>query len=151
MHLKILEYTKENYQLGCLPKFCGQVCDLKTAFKIGTQMLSIMIEHKGMGLAANQVGLFIPLIIVTINEKPTILYNPTISFLGKDKSIQKEGCLSLPGIWLNIERPTEVHFSAVVSKSGKRKTFKLKELEARCFLHEYSHIQGKTILDEINP
>lgn len=146
--LKILEFTPANYKDSVLTKFCGNLAENKEAFKIGKEMIAIMQEANGMGLAANQVGLLIPLIIVTLKNKPTILYRPTISFLAKTSEIATEGCLSFPGIFVDVKRPTSVKFSAIINKSGKRKEFNLEALEARCFLHEYSHITGKTILCE---
>lgn len=146
MSLKIIEYTKDNYQTGTLVQFCKEECDNSKAFKIGREMAVLMTKAKGAGLAANQVGILIPLIVVTIKGKPVILYRPKIEKIGREVAIMEEGCLSLPGIKVKIERPTFVCFSAIANKSGKRKQFKLYDLEARIFFHEYEHIHGKTIL-----
>ncbi len=143
---KILEFDEHTYKASVLTRFCSDLCDNRQAFKIGAEMVKLMLEHGGIGLAANQIGLTIPLISLLINQKPVILYRPTIVYLGKENSIGEEGCLSLPGYKVEISRPTLVKFSAIVNKLGRRKEFTLKGLEARCFLHEYFHLQGKTIL-----
>lgn len=146
--LKILEYDESNYRMGTLCRFCAEECDNKEAFKLGKKMVALMEEAGGIGLAANQVGHLIQLIVVKIGNKPTILYRPTILSFGQEYDVAEEGCLSLPGIRREIKRPTSVRFSAIVSKAGKRKEFTLRGLEARCFQHEIEHLQGITILDE---
>ena len=146
--LKILEYDQSNYKMGTLCRFCAEECDNKEAFKLGKKMITLMEEAKGIGLAANQVGHLIQLIVVMVKGKPTIFYKPTILSFGPEYDIVEEGCLSLPGIKREIKRPTLVKFSAIINKNGKRKEFTLRGLEARCLLHEVEHLQGITILDE---
>lgn len=144
--LKILEYTEDNYKMGTLTRFCGEECSNEEVFKIGKRMAKLMVEAKGLGLAANQVGLFFPLIVVLINGKPTVLYKPKIISFGKEEEVAEEGCLSLPEVFREIKRPTQVKFSAIINKAGKRKEFTLYGLEARAFMHEENHLHGKTIL-----
>lgn len=146
--LKILEFTPENYKMGTLVKFCAEECSNQEAFKIGKQMASLMTEAKGLGLAANQVGYLLPLIVLLIKGKCVVLFKPKIEKIGKEIFILEEGCLSLPGIKRKISRPTSVVFSAIINKSGKRKQFELWDLEARAFFHEWDHTQGMTILDK---
>lgn len=146
--LKILEYTPENYKMGTLARFCGEECPNNEAFKIGKAMIKLMVEAKGLGLAANQIGLFFPLIVITLKDKPVILYKPKIISFGKEEDIAEEGCLSLPEVFRNIKRPTSVKFSAIINKAGKRKEFTLYGLEARVFQHEAEHLQSITILDK---
>lgn len=145
--LNILEFTPENYKGGVLARFCGEDCSNAEAFKIGKAMAKLMVEKKGVGLAANQIGLLYPLIVVTIKNKAVILFKPKIIKVGKETHEMEEGCLSLPGIYRQITRPTEVKFSAIVNKAGKRKEFTLTDFEARTFFHEYDHLQALTILD----
>lgn len=144
--LKILEYTEDNYKMGTLARFCGEECPNEEAFRIGKAMAVLMTEKKGLGLACNQIGLFFPLIVVLIKNKPVILYKPKVITIGKEEEVAKEGCLSLPEVFREIKRPTMVKFSAIVNKSGKRKEFTLRGLEARAFFHEIDHLQGITIL-----
>jgi len=146
--LRILEFDESNYKGGILARFCGEETDNKTAFKLGKQMVDLMVEAKGLGLAANQVGHLVQLMVISIKGKPVILYKPKIIKIGHETAIAEEGCLSLPGIFREISRPTEVKFSAIINKAGKRKDFVLKDLEARTFFHEFSHLSGTTILDE---
>lgn len=111
-------------------------------------MLSTMCKSSGVGLAAPQVGISKRLIVADIGEGPLQLANPEVlEVKGKDK--MEEGCLSVPGPLVNIERPYEIIVTGLNEK-GKMVEIKAKGLLARVILHEIDHLNGKLIIDHMN-
>jgi peptide deformylase len=112
------------------------------------QMVSIMRDALGVGLAATQLGIMHRLLVVQagLDATPTAIVNPELEWLSDDLAIALEGCLSLPGITVEVERPLharvrgrDVHGeSLMVEASG---------LEARVLQHETDHLNGVLILD----
>jgi peptide deformylase len=101
-----------------------------------------MKEEKGLGIAAVQVGIHLPICIVGDIH----MINPEVTSLSLEYSDMLEGCLSCPGEQIKVSRPKEV---GVRYQNFKGKTIKTKfdGLYARCFLHEVDHIRGKLIKD----
>ncbi|MBN1603423.1 MAG: peptide deformylase [Chitinispirillaceae bacterium] len=118
-----------------------------------TEMTETMIEKDGVGLAAPQVGesVRIAVIDVTGGEKePLVLINP--EFIEKSEELEEaeEGCLSVPGIHLNITRPKTVSVRAFDSEG---KEFFIKDADgllARALQHETDHLNGIMIVDHIS-
>jgi peptide deformylase len=112
------------------------------------QMVGIMRDALGVGLAATQLGIMHRLLVVQagLDATPTAIVNPQLEWLSDDLAIAHEGCLSLPGITVEVERPLharvrgrDVHGeSLMVEASG---------LEARVLQHEIDHLDGVLILD----
>ena len=112
------------------------------------QMVGIMRDALGVGLAATQLGIMHRLLVVQagLDATPTAIVNPELEWLSDDLAIAHEGCLSLPGITVEVERPLharvrgrDVHGeSLMVEASG---------LEARVLQHEIDHLDGVLILD----
>jgi len=114
-----------------------------------TDMRETMIALKGIGLAANQVGR--PESIFIIDEKlatdhgvPSIYANPEITEYGIQRDELEEGCLSIPGYWIGIERAKKIMFKALDCK-GQRVKFRARGLLARVLQHETDHLHGTTI------
>lgn len=105
-----------------------------------------MREAKGIGLAATQVGLDISLIVLEDSGSPLILFNPTIIHRSKTLEYAAEGCLSFPDVYRIIKRPLEVTIK-YRSEHNKMKYAVLKDLQARCLIHEVEHLQGKLFID----
>jgi len=108
-------------------------------------MVETMHEHQGIGLAAPQVGIEKRLFVVDIGDGPFAVINPKV--LKKNGSgYLEEGCLSLPGISVNVKRPNKI---AVQYTDENNQTVKkeLSQLMARVFLHELDHLDGKMIID----
>lgn len=113
--------------------------DLSKYADIANLMFECMLRHNGIGLAANQVGLAINMFIMDVIN-PRIIFNPKIlSFEGK--IFIEEGCLSFPNKKINIERSAsiEVEYQKLDNKKINETLY---GLEARCFLHEYDHLNG---------
>ena len=100
-----------------------------------------MIENKGMGLAANQVGIEQRVFIMDNEER--YYFNPKIVKESDELCMDKEGCLSFPEVWLKVERPKTIEVMYETTQ-GKTRFTKLQDLESKCFQHEFDHIEGIT-------
>ena len=116
--------------------------------KIIKEMKKAMIKYDGIGLAANQVGLNMRLIVINSEKGPQIFINPQI----KSKSLLKqkfdEGCLSFPDISGFISRPKKITLE-YQDQNGNKKKLKVKQLMATVFQHEMDHINGIVFTDKI--
>jgi peptide deformylase len=101
-------------------------------------------EHegvKGVGLAANQVGVLKRLIIVNFGQEMRAFINPEIIRKSRQQNPDKEGCLSLPGLWLKIKRANWVEIRAR-DENGRETRLRAEGLLARVFQHEIDHLDG---------
>ena len=112
------------------------------------RMAEIMDEALGVGLAATQVGVLHRVLVYRVPPapEPAALVNPEIEWTGRDKEIAEEGCLSLPGVLVDVERPIYVRVRAL-DELGKRIVIEASGLEARVIQHEIDHLDGVLILD----
>jgi len=108
-------------------------------------MVQAMYQHKGVGLAANQIGLDLQLAVLDAGNGLKVLINPKV-ISAKGKKIEEEGCLSFPGIFFKIKRPKTVEVETL-DKTGQLIIIKAKDLEARAIFHEIDHLNGKLIID----
>lgn len=102
----------------------------------------------GVGLAAVQVGVLRRVVIVDIDDGKGLmeLINPEIVEVSEETEKSEEGCLSLPGQWGVVERPTTVVVKAQ-NREGKWCMYKGEGLRARCFCHELDHLEGHVFTD----
>ena len=111
------------------------------------EMKKIMIQHNGVGLAANQIGKNLSIFVAYDNKKFYTFINPQIvKFFGKEK-IMEEGCLSIPNVWGQIKR----YEGVVVSYQdlfGKNKKLRTKGLLAQIIQHEIDHLNGVLFIDK---
>lgn len=107
-------------------------------------MFSIMVEHDGVGLAANQVGLPFKIICVDFDGLKTAVINPTITHMDGPITCPPERCLSYPGISVMMERFHKIRLEGS-DVQGNPLLFHLKGMIARIVQHEYDHLHGKTI------
>ena len=112
-------------------------------------MLSLMRRKHGIGLAAPQVGLSIRLLVADTGDGPVILANPELVPL-PGSEIAAEGCLSLPGVSIEVERARAVEVAAV-DLAGKPVRFLARGLLARVLQHETDHLDGILIIDRTRP
>jgi len=115
--------------------------------KLVNFLVQAMYQNKGVGLAANQIGLDLAMAVVDAGNGLKILINPKI-VKSKGQIIEEEGCLSLPGVFLKIKRPQFVEIEAL-DKNGRRQKIKARDLEARAICHEVDHLNGKLIIDRM--
>jgi peptide deformylase len=116
-------------------------------------MIEFMFDSNGIGLAANQIGMTKR--VFTIGSKnipgfePMAIFNPKILEYSQEEELFKEGCLSYPGLWLNIKRPKKI-IAEWQSSKGDTITAELDGLIARCFQHEYDHLDGVCFVDKVS-
>ncbi len=118
-----------------------------------SDMRKMMVEARGVGLAANQVGQDLQLFIIDKklaeeNGVPDAYINPEITEYSKELAEAEEGCLSLPDYWQQTKRSKKIKIKAL-DENGKKIKIKARGLLARVFQHEYDHLQGTLIKDRI--
>jgi len=116
------------------------------------ELFAIMYQDDGVGLAANQVGILKRILVMDTEgngKNPLCLINPEI--VGTEgESTGFEGCLSFPGIYLEIKRASKVHVKAT-NQRGEPIELHADGLLGRCVQHEMDHLDGKVFVDKISP
>jgi peptide deformylase len=112
------------------------------------RMIAIMRDGMGVGLAATQIGVLRRLLVFQAGSdgEPTALVNPVIEWHSDLGSLAEEGCLSLPRVSMDVERPLFVRFSGRDAE-GDEIVIEASGLEARVLQHELDHLDGILILD----
>jgi peptide deformylase len=112
------------------------------------RMVSIMRDGMGVGLAATQVGVLRRLLVFQAgaDSEPTALINPEVEWLSDEVVVAEEGCLSLPRVSMDVERPLHARFSGL-DVDGESIRLEASGLEARVLQHELDHLDGILILD----
>jgi len=117
-------------------------------------LIDTMIANRGIGLAANQVGMDRRVFAIgsahmDYFREPTAVFNPRIINSSEQQSLYREGCLSFPDLWIDVKRPETISVEYFDSK-GCRQQAELKDLDARCFQHEYDHLDGVCFIDKVS-
>jgi peptide deformylase len=112
------------------------------------RMVAIMRDGMGVGLAATQLGVLRRLLVFQAGPdgEPTALINPVVEWLSNEGSIAEEGCLSLPRVTMDVERPLHARISGRDAE-GEAIEIEASGLEARVLQHEIDHLDGVLILD----
>lgn len=112
------------------------------------RMVGIMRDGMGVGLAATQVGVLRRLLVFQAgpDSEPTALINPEIEWLSDEVVVAEEGCLSLPRVSMDVERPLHARFGGF-DVDGEPVRIEASGLEARVLQHELDHLDGVLILD----
>ena len=126
--------------------------------KILDDMLDTMYDAPGIGLAAIQIGIPLRMLVIDIssigdqdnNEKnPQFFINPEILDPSNNLSSFEEGCLSVPGIWEEIERPDQCTVK-FINRNGQKEEKKCKGLLATVIQHEMDHLKGIVFVDHLS-
>lgn len=120
--------------------------------KIIDDMFETMYEAPGIGLAATQVNFHKRLIVIDISDdrtQPLVFINPQLEVLNDQPHSYKEGCLSVPGFFEEVERPQSVKVKAL-DRQGKPFEMICEDLLAVCIQHECDHLKGKLFVDYIS-
>jgi len=126
---------------------------------IALDMIELMQKEGGLGLSANQVGLNAQIFVMKpiLNKQhgePTVVINPVIKGLSKEKEQSPEGCLSHPGLILKVKRPIScvVEFDTLTPdmRDVIHVEAKYDDIDARIFLHEYDHLHGIQFIDRVS-
>jgi peptide deformylase len=112
------------------------------------RMIAIMRDAMGVGLAATQVGMLRRVLVFQAgpDSEPTALVNPRVEWLSEEAVVAEEGCLSLPRVSMDVERPLHARFSGH-DTAGESIEIEASGLEARVLQHELDHLDGILILD----
>ncbi len=117
------------------------------------KMLQTMYSEDGIGLAAPQVGVNKQLLVVDADPEdaatpPLVLVNPKIISYSKELAAGQEGCLSIPGVYLDVVRPAAIEVS-YKDESGRPRKLKADDLIARVIQHEMDHLNGVMFVDRV--
>jgi peptide deformylase len=130
--------------------------------KLAADMAETMYEARGIGLAANQVGLLERIIVVDVDwsdrkskkevqaRNPIAMINPELIEESVEDDVYSEGCLSIPSIEGDVWRPVKIRY-AYTDLSGKRIEETAEGLKARCIQHEIDHLNGTLFIDHLTP
>jgi peptide deformylase len=120
---------------------------------LARDMLRSMYTAKGIGLAAPQVGVHRQLLVIDLDLEeaatpPLVLINPEITAAGASFNTYEEGCLSIPGVYLDVVRPSVVEVT-YRDETGRPRRIKADGLLARCIQHEMDHLNGVLFVDRV--
>lgn len=121
--------------------------------RLVADMLETMYAAPGIGLAATQVNVHEQVIVIDLSEEknqPLVFINPQIEVLGDETSEYDEGCLSVPGFYETVSRPTRVRVKAL-DLDGNPFEIEPEGLLAICVQHEIDHLRGKLYVDYLSP
>ena len=110
------------------------------------EMLATMREKDGVGLAANQVGRLKRVLVASVEDEDYVVVNPVLSDVSETTEPGQEGCLSIPGINVEVNRATAVTVTGH-DASGDPVRVEARDILARVFQHEVDHLDGVLILD----
>jgi peptide deformylase len=113
-----------------------------------SRMAGIMSDALGVGLAAPQLGISQRLLVYRVGpDAPvTVLANPELEWASGDVELGEEGCLSIPGVVVDVDRPVHVRVRGV-DEEGEQRVVEASGLEARVIQHEIDHLDGVLILE----
>jgi peptide deformylase len=120
--------------------------------QLAADMAETMYDAPGVGLAANQIGRLIRMVVIDITEEKNdlhVLVNPVITSRSEDVKECEEGCLSLPGLYEKVKRPSRVTVKAQ-DLEGKWFELECDELMSVCVQHELDHLDGVVFIDHLS-
>ena len=147
--LPILEYPDPRLRKKAKPVVTVDD-DIK---RLVDDMFETMIDSHGIGLAASQVDVHQRVIVMDLMEdgsQPRVFINPEIEVLNDTTEPYDEGCLSVPGFYETVARPSNVMISAL-DREGTPFKEKASGLLAICIQHEIDHLEGKLFVDYLSP
>lgn len=142
-----------------------------SVIELAEAMIATMYEEDGCGLAAHQVGRPIQLAVIDVLDAmesrpsrawkdgreidleslmPLVMINPEIHPVGEERSVETEGCLSMPGLYDEVDRPTRVRI-VCQDVDGSILDFEAEGLLSRAAQHEYDHLHGILFIDHLSP
>ena len=140
----ILSKGMEDFDFDKVKEIFADAADLKE------QMVDLMEKHKGIGLSACQVGLNMRCFVIgETRESAIMVINPKILSFSEETEWAPEGCLSFPDMFLNIARPSTVT-AEWLDEHGEKQSGTLDGYGARCFLHEFDHLNGVVFKEKVS-
>ena len=124
------------------------------AKQLEADMIEFMLANKGIGLAANQIGLNKRVFVMGSNNiegfpAPFAVFNPVIKEVSEEQVLDQEGCLSYPGLYLMVKRPAWA-IAEYQDSDGNIKEIRVDGYLAKCFQHEYDHLNGVCFVDKVS-
>lgn len=120
---------------------------------ISEEMIELMLQEGGIGLSANQVALDAQIFVMKPHlledKSPLVIINPVLTSVTINYEDMPEGCLSHPGLYLKVKRPRGI-VAKYLDINAKECTIELYDIDARCFLHEWDHLQGVEFTDRVS-
>jgi len=119
--------------------------------RLVARMKDLMKDANGVGLAATQVGVLRRVFVfVPEDDRVLVLVNPELSKAGDETDVDDEGCLSIQGVTVPVERPTTVRLEGR-DEGGQEVGYDLEGMAARIAQHEFDHLDGKLMIDRTTP
>ncbi len=152
--LEVLAYPNPYLRKRATPVECFD----EGLAQVVRDMAETMVDRDGIGLAATQVGLDLRLLLLDPyafegdegRGKPTVVViNPEVVWESEASVVAEEGCLSFPGIYIQVERPVSVRIRAQ-DVTGAFFEIETSELGARALLHEIDHLEGVVMIDHVS-
>jgi len=124
------------------------------AKQLEQDMIEFMLANRGIGLAANQIGISKRVFVMGSNNiegfpAPFAVFNPVIKEVSKEQVLDQEGCLSYPGLYLMVKRPAWA-VAEYQDSNGNLKEIRVDGYLAKCFQHEYDHLNGVCFVDKVS-
>lgn len=146
------DYKLTRFPAAVLDKKAEPIAEINDEIrKLADRMIDLMVETQGVGFAGPQAGVNLRIFVVSLDssrENARVYINPEIEVSGPVIS-HEEGCLSLPGIYSQIQRYARCKITAT-DLDGNRFTEEGEGLLARAFQHEYDHLEGMMIKDRMS-
>ena len=138
-----------------LSRTCEAVSEVTGEIRaLAQNMLETMYDAPGRGLAAPQVGVLIQMFVMDAtwkdgDRRPQIFINPQEIWSAKTNVISSEGCLSIPGLTVDVDRASAVKIRWT-DETGAIREQQFDGFAARCIQHEMDHLQGRVTLDRVD-
>lgn len=122
--------------------------------KLMDDLLETLYENHAVGFASMQAGIQKRVLAIDLGErnnffrKPLLMANPELHWVSLETQITKEGCLSVPNVWVDIIRPLEAHVT-YLDENNQRQHLKAKGLLADCIQHEIDHLNGILFIEHL--
>ena len=122
--------------------------------KLVDDMAESMYAAEGIGLAAVQIGVAKRVIVIDLDQKegkknPRAYINPKILWASEEMAVFEEGCLSVPEIWDDVERPARIK-AEYLDRDGNKQVLEADGLLATCLQHEMDHLNGVLFIDHLS-
>ena len=122
--------------------------------KLIDDMADSMYAADGIGLAAIQIGEPVRVLVIDLDQKegkknPVAYINPKITWASEEMAVFEEGCLSVPEIWDDVERPARIK-AEYLDRDGNKQTLEAEGLLATCLQHEMDHLNGVLFIDHLS-
>lgn len=121
-----------------------------TRLDLMKRMTDVMLGNNGIGLAAPQIGEMVNVFVILINNLPVFCFNPKIVQQSNETTVDYEGCLSFPDLWLKVLR-SDIVTLRYHNSDGDVVSQQFDGILARCVLHEYDHLQGVCFVEKVGP